>query len=797
MIRIIIYTSCLLAAMTAPLTGSAVPLQDRPLTITGRILQNNDQRPVEFASVLAKDHASDVLVAGATSAADGRFEIKCTRKDFYIEVRFIGFTTLLITDFKAIDGHIDLGDILLEEDSKTLGEVVIEGEKSQTEFKLDKRVFNVGQDLSSTGASALEVLNRVPSVRVSIEGQISLRGSDGVRILVNGKPTVLANEQGNALGTLTADMIEKIEVITNPSAKYDAEGTAGIINIVLKKEEKKGINGAVTANTGFPNNHSVGFSLNRRTEKFNLFTQAGIGYRTYPEKQRMINQDLTDGSAVESSGERKKNEGFYNLILGTDYHINSSNMLSLSGHLAYEKETEEGILDYRALDGEGNTLASWRRSEVTSAGNPKWAYDFQYEKTFSGNKEHQLLITALGNFFAKDQQSEFTNELISGTEAGAPDQRTETDFKEAEYTFKADYTWPIAHRWKLESGLQYLLTDVGNDYSISRRGNGEWENIVALTNVFEMDQHVAAAYALGQYEREKFGAKLGLRLENTVLNTLLINTNEQNHRQYLDAFPTAHTSYKFTKKISLQAGYSRRIYRPGLWELNPFYNMQNNFSIDTGNPDLLPEYTDVIEVTGIFNWNTLSMNVGINQRFTRDEIEEISRVVDKVSITMPMNAGTENITGVELNAKYSPLDWLSASLDFNYNYLSRKGEVDSYSFDFNTSLWESRVTTRLKLPASFDIEVVGNYYSPYKSVQGRTSENVSADLGMRKKIAKGKAILNLSVRDVFASSIWETVLQQDDFYLYDRSRMGRFVTFGISFGFGKGEAMEFSGQKMF
>ena len=254
--------------------------QKTPISIMGKVVESTSDLPIEFATILIADKTTKKQITGTTSNAEGRFRFTTTARDFYVEVSFIGFKKKTITEFTIEDNKIRLRKISLEEDAKLLENIVVEGEKSQTVFKLDKRVFNVGKDLSTTGASALEVLDNVPSVNVNIEGQISLRGSAGVQILINGKPSVLASEEGNSLGTITADMIDKVEVITNPSAKYDAEGTSGIINIILKKSEKKGLNGSITLNTGVPNNHSVGLSLNRRTEKFNLFSQIGYGTRT-------------------------------------------------------------------------------------------------------------------------------------------------------------------------------------------------------------------------------------------------------------------------------------------------------------------------------------------------------------------------------------------------------------------------------------------------------------------------------------------------------------------------------------
>ena len=787
----------LVLVISVVLTCQQLSAQDTQVMISGRVLENSQRVPVEYATVLVKGMSDDKLLEGTTTNDEGNFEIECALTDLYVEISFIGFATKAVTGLKPKNGRILLGDILLEQENTTLDEVVVEGERSQTEFHLDKRVFNVGQDLSSSGASVLEVLNHVPSVNVSIEGRISLRGSQGVRILINGKPSVLAGEQGNALGTITADMIERIEVITNPSAKYDAAGTAGIINIVLKKEDKNGMNGSVTVNVGVPNNHSLGFSLNRRTEKVNLFTQLGIGHRTFPLKQRTIIQDEADGSSITSGGEREKNETFYNVIMGTDYHFSKTSQLSLAGHFAYETETEYGTTRFTSLDGVDLIDSEWQRSESTAATNPKWAYDLQYQKHFKDDKEHELLLTALGNFFGKAQHSDYTNVALRGSNSGGGDQRTETDFSEAEYTFKSDYTRPINSDWKLEAGAQYQVNDLFNDYSILRPGSERWVPDPDLTNKFEMDQRVLAGYSIGSYEGDKFGLKLGVRIEGTTLETHLVNTSEGNNQQYTKLFPTAHTSYKFNKKLSLQAGYSRRIYRPGIWQLNPFLNIQNNYRVETGNPLLQPELTDAMEVTAIFNLPAVSLNAGVFHRYTTDAIERIATMNDNVSTVMPVNTGEENITGVEMNAKFTPAEWMTLATDFNLNHLAKLGIVEGNSFDFSTTQWDARLTTRFKLPADIDFEVMGRYRSSYQTIQGLMSDNHSADLGVRKKIVKGKAILNLSVRDVFASSVQQSDVHQSGFYLHEWRKQGRFVTIGVSYGFGKGEAMEFSGQKRF
>lgn len=786
------FTSCLIVT-----TMIMVEAQSSSIKIQGHVVEEASGQPIEYATIMLGSKETKQAITGTTTGADGNFELETNTHDFFIEISFIGFVSSIIEEFNTETDVLDLGTIALSNNIKNLKEVVVRAEKSSTEFKLDKRVFNVGKDLSNSGASALEVLNNVPSVNVSIEGDITLRGSSGVQILVNGKPSVLASDHGNALGTLTADMLERIEVITNPSAKYDAEGTSGIINIVIKKEEKIGVNGSITLNTGIPNNHSLGVSLNRRTEKFNLFTQMGVGHRTFPGRSDNINRNLTTNEIVNSEGDSEKNETFYNLILGTDYHIDRYNVLSLSGHFAYELESEYADTEFETLDGNRTLLTSWNRDEETTATNPKYQYELQYKRDFKDDEDHTLLFSALGHFFGKDQSSDFEN-IISLGILDADKQRTRTDYSDANYTFKLDYTKPLSEKITLETGTQYLITDVANDYAVTDLIQGEWIETARLSNVFEFDQNVLGVYTTGAYEGAKWGLKLGLRWEGTQLNTLLVNDGKSSDQNYTNFFPSAHTSYKLSDNLSLQAGYSKRIYRPRMRDLNPYFNIRNNFSIRTGNPALQPELTDSYEITSIYVIGNASFNVSVYHRHTIDVVERVSTFDNGVSTSRPENIGENRATGIEFNAKYTPIKWLVINGDFNFNVFQRKGSFEETLFDFNADQWSSRLMGKIKLPAQVDLELTGNYQSREQTFQSQRSGYAYLDLGMRKKIMKGRTILNLSVRDVFSSRIMETETNQPSFYLYSwRQRGGRFVTLGFSYGFGKGEAMEFSGQKRF
>jgi outer membrane receptor protein involved in Fe transport len=776
------------------LWGNELQAQSQLDKITGTLINQLTKKPIPFASIVLLNNQDSSIVVGSKSDTHGKFTLNTNTTNTFLKISSIGYKDKFIQTIKVVNGKLSLGTIPIERKNSKLKAVVVQSEKSTTEFKLDKRIFNVGQDLSSSGASALEVLNNVPSVNVNIEGEIALRGTTGVQILINGKPSVIASESGNTLGTITADMIEKIEVITNPSAKYEAEGSAGIINIVLKKEKRKGVNGSASLNLGWPQNHSFGLSLNRRSEKFNLFSQLGAGYRELPRFNKSINTDLVNNTSINSEGEEFRNEQFYNFILGTDYYINKRNVLTLSGSIALEVEEQPSSYNFNSTDANGNILSEWNRSETTEALNPKYQYELQYKRDFKDHKDHSLLFSAIGNFFGKDQSSEFENRTIAGL-SNDGNQRTRTNFKEEKYTFNLDYTKPFKKFFTLESGAQYQIQDVSNDYEVSDYINQDWVIDPGLTNVFNYAQNVLGIYSTIAYEKDKWGVKLGMRAENTDLNTVLENTGETNDRNFTNFFPSFHTSYKINQAFSVQAGYSRRIYRPRLWDLNPFFNIRNNFSIRAGNPDLLPEFTNSFEIAGIYIFKKAMLNLNLYQRNTSEVIERISFFEDNVNTVRPTNIGTNSATGIELLSEIEPHKKIKILSEIDYNYFNRIGSLETQVFDFSADRWSAEVTTKFKLPKELDIEISGEYRSGYQTIQGNTRHQAFANMGVRKKLFKKRGVLNFSMRDIFASRIRQTETNQTNFYVFSRDYRGRFMTLGFSYSFGKGEAMEFSGRR--
>ncbi|MFT7234317.1 MAG: outer membrane receptor protein involved in Fe transport [Cyclobacteriaceae bacterium] len=774
-----------------------VGAQNASITVTGRVVDHNSSKPLDFATVAIIQKGETAVIAGGVTDSDGLFSIKSTSSDIYVEVSFLGYTKLIVENLEIKGGVASMGTILLSPDQELLSEVTVTAAKSQTVFELDKRVFNVGQDLSNAGGTALDVLNNVPSVDVDIEGVISLRGNSSVQVLINGKPSVLVS--GNTLGTITADMIEKVEVITNPSAKYDAEGTSGIINIVIKKEDRKGLNGSATLNVGSPLNHSAGLSMNKRTEKFNFFGQFGVGKRAQltTSNGATLDRGSNNPRYLYNDGSGGRDEQFYNVILGTDYHINPLNEITLSGHYAYEIEDDYSLTTYERRELNNSLINSSFRDEVSEATNPKFQYDLSYKKTFSDNKDRSLTFSAIGSSFAKDKLSNFKNAGVFGDFVGF-EQRVANDYGHAEYSFQGDYVHPFSKSSELEAGVKYVILDIFNDFQLSNLENDQWIIDQDLNNSFDFDQKVLGAYTTYGFEANKFGLKMGLRMESTVLNTLLANTNEAGRQDYSNVFPSVHSSYNVSDQFSIQMGYSKRISRPRNWDLNPFPSFKDNLNLSMGNPNLLPEFTDSFEVNAIQTWDFGTLSGAVYHRQTEGVIERIVTVQDSLTIRMPMNLGQSKTTGLELNGSFDPAKWFTVLVDANWSSFNRTGILESKSFDFSNTSWSTELTTKFKLPSDIDMEMRANYRSAVEGVQGTSRHILYADFGIKKKFLKGRAVVNFSIRDVFKSRKYISEADLVDFYRYSESiRNGQQMVLGLSYGFGKGDAMEFSGQKQF
>ncbi len=787
----LLITLCIIFGRNVPQVKAQ---SEQKIQIRGKVQEKDTEIPIEYASIIFMDKTSDETLGGVVTDKKGQFKTTINALNFYVKISFIGFHTQTIREFEVSDNQVDLGNIILKPNTEMMDEVSVEAQKSETIYKLDKRIFNVGKDLLSAGGSALDVLNNVPSVEVNLEGVVSLRGNANVQILINGKPSVMTSNGSKTLGTLTAEMIEKVEVITNPSAKYDAEGTTGIINIILKKEEKKGVNGSLSLNTGAPKNHNAGVSLNYRTGKFNFFMQGGVGVRKLPRHLfgKTINNKNPIEQILERDGEHYRQEQFYNGLIGLDYHFNELNVMTLSANYAYEIEKEFTDILYILTEADESSTS---RIETIEAKNPSFQYELHYKKSFSDHKKHQLTWSAIGVKFDKSKNGAFQWANSVGNFINS-DHRFGSEYGRSEYTFQMDYTRPFADKSKLETGAKYVLSNMINDFFVEEVRGDERISNQEFTDIFDFQQNVLGAYATYGKEGKNFGWKVGLRMENTDFNSLLKTTQTSSYQQYTNFFPSVHTSYKLSNEASLQASYSRRIYRPKLWLLSPFFSIRDGYNIYTGNPFLQPEYTDSYELNSIQEFGNVSLNLGIFHQRTTQVIEEVSVFnAENIVRTKPENVGIRNRTGIELNTEYTPTKGLSLSSNVNWGYFDRKGTFGNANFDFSNQNWSVRLQAKLTLGKGFNAQIDGRYYSKLQQVGRTEQDNYFMNMGVRKKVLKNRGVINLNFRNIFATSRSMFVMDESDFYVTITNQSPRYMTLSFSYGFGKGEAMVYSGGR--
>ena len=750
-------------------SGLAFGQKTTPRDYTIReVVIDSKKIPVPFANVLLYNSPDSVTTNGTTTDEEGNFEIQATPGTYDLKISFLSYQTKMITGIKIINSGKVLDKIVLSEDSQLLNEVVITGQKSQLQLNLDKKVFNVGSDITNLGGSAADVLNNVPSVSVEMDGSVSLRGSQNVRILIDGKPSGLVGLRStDALRQLQGDIIEKVEVITNPSARYDAAGEVGIINIVLKKNRNKGLNGVFTANSGYPLYYGGSYSINYRKDKLNFFSNYGVSYRTDPGHgstyQKYTGADTSFIFNEKNTGLRRGLSN--NITFGLDYYFTEKSILTASFLYENAREKSTSNIDYTDYTGDNTYIQSTRREQIEKATENNFEAALSYKKKFE----------------RKDQEFSMDFKWMQTTEPNKADikqynaigindlnERSGTGEDEYNYLLQADYVHPFLNNVKLETGIKGNLRIVNSNYFFERQDNLlNWISLPAYVNNLVYNEKIYAAYIMSSYEINKISVQAGLRGEFSDIKTELTKTNETNHRAYLNLFPSANISYKLNENNTLQISYSRRLNRPNFRSLMPFEGFGDSRIIEQGNPDLNPEYTDSYE-TGYFmdleKFNFLST---VYYRHRTGVIQEFSSV-DSVGIThiMPINLATQNAYGLELNLTYEPGRDLRFNSGFNFYKAMTEGSYNQKDFSSKTYSWTNRSSLAIKLFDN-DIQTTMNFRAPRITPQGKDLSVFYMDLGISREVFKGKGTLAFNIRDVFNSRIRKSIIDSEG--LYSRS----------------------------
>jgi ferric enterobactin receptor len=749
--------------------------------IKGKIADAQTNVALSYASVRVFKKSDEKLISGTISDDNGAFSINANDGEYYALVEFVGYKPLKTNAF-TLQKEIDLGIIKVESSSKSLDEVTVRAEKSTMELALDKRVFNVGKDLANAGGTASDILMNVPSISVEPDGGVKLRGSDNVRILIDGKPSGLVSFKGGAgLQSLPANLIERIEVITNPSARYEAEGMAGIINIILKKDRNQGLNGSIDVITGYPVNQGLGVNLNYRKDKVNFFINYGIAYRVQPNIATTYQEVFEENKKLFAEQDRTGTvTGFNNNIRGgLDYFFNEKSILTAS--YLFRRSDARRITDLTYLDYEGNKnnlIRTTYRQQDETEDEPNSEYALTYKKEFK-KKNHNLTaeVRFLDNWERSNQlftQNAFNKDnSIDKTETLV--QNSLNDEFEKQWLLQLDYIQPLGKEGKFETGVRSSFRDMVNDFVVNQKNEkGVFVPLPNLKNYFIYDENIHAWYGILGNKTNKFTYQAGLRAEWTDVKTTLRETNEINPRKYANLFPSVHTTYNFTKNDAVQISYSRRIRRPFYNDLSPFMTFADNRNFFAGNPNLDPEFTNAFEIGHIKYMENGSLSSSIYFRDTKDKIQSI-RTVDAQGFasTLPQNLTGEKSFGAEFVSQMNIKKWYKADLSFNFFKAIIDGSNIDQTYKRETYSWFVRHTSRFSLPKKLDIQLRGNYEAPQKTVQGKRLALYYIDFSVSKEVFKGKGTLNLNIMDVFNSRINRFITEGNNFFTEGSSQFRR------------------------
>lgn len=746
--------------------------------IKGKVLDGISEEPLEFATVTLLNTTDKSLVNGTVTEPDGSFSLMAQAGTYTVKIEFISYQEILIENvIVKANETTDLGTTVLSPAAEVLAEVEVRAEKSQMQMALDKKVFNVGKDLANSSGTASEILDNIPSVMVDVEGNVSLRGSDNVRILVDGKPSGLIGVRGSGgLRSLPANLIEKIEVITNPSSKYEAEGMSGIINIVLKKDRKTGLNGSVDLITGYPANYGAAVNLNFRRNKTNLFANYGFRYSERPGENYLYQELYSNSgtSIVEQFNTRSREGLSHNFRMGMDYFINDRNTLTGSMLYRISENKNTSVIEYNDYANtyqDANKTGKNVREQSGKEDEPTFEINLNHKKTFE--QEDRDWTTSLQIRESTEDQFSDYEELFynaDDTPTGLPVLLQRSFNKESERTavLQSDYVHPFSEEGKWEAGYRGSLRNIDNDYLVEEFADDTWQTLPNLSNDFNYTEQVHALYTNIGNKSGKLSYQAGLRFEYSDILTELLQTGEKNQRDYANLFPSLFLTWEQSEANSIQMSYSRRIRRPRFWDLNPFFTFSDSRNIRSGNPNLNPEFTDSYELSFIKYWETTTFTSSLYYRDTKGNISNVRSLEqqgeDLVTISRPENFGRENSLGLEFILSAEPAPWWRVNGSMNFFYSVVDGSNINESFKVDTYTWFGRVNSRISLGEDLDMQWNVFYRAPRATAQGKSKGIAALDLGMSKEILKNNGTLTLSVRDLFNSRRYRYENYGDNFY---------------------------------
>ncbi|MBK1896039.1 TonB-dependent receptor [Chryseobacterium paridis] len=716
--------------------------------ITG-IIHESPGTPISYVTITLKD-GEEKVVAASISDNKGVFRMEnLPAGNYNISYKLIGFQTM--NKFVQINAGavVDVGTIVLTPDAKLLQEVALTGQRGSVSLKLDKKVFEVGKDVLSQSGAVTDLLNQVPSISVNPGGGISLRGNSNVLVLINGRRTGLT--QGNALEQLPADQVERVEVITNPSSRFDAAGSAGIINIILKKNKKAGFSGQMRLVGGIPNETRVSPSVNYKSNKLNLFATYGLRLSDYVGLYTMQQSTGLSGTPVYLNQRQDENrhDNAKLLYFGADYQINDHNTITAAFLRNSTRDHDKTRLNYLYSDKRGAIDSSLSRNGESWEKRSYNQLEFNYTKIFHrvGKK---LTVDMQYDFWDSDKEWNLATGRVFPLPTTFPTIRTSSIGGSKDLMIKTDMVQPLNSISTLEFGLKAEDRRVSSDFLAEQQNATGWEIIDQIDNHLLYKELIGSAYVQFSGKMKAFSYQAGLRGELTRVGIEDRIGSYTNNKNYGRLFPTLNVSYRFNEGATLQGSYSKRINRPSLGMIYPFNELTDLSTRYIGNPDLNPSYANVFELAFLKSWKTLTLNPSLYYQKNNGVIEDYTyRNSDGLFITMPVNIDKETRSGLELSVLYNPVKWLQLNTELNLFHYAKRGMYKGQSFDYSGNTLTARLSAQVKLKDKLAFQTLYNFRGTNATAQTHTNAVHSIDFGCSKTFLKDKATVTFDVSNLF------------------------------------------------
>jgi outer membrane receptor protein involved in Fe transport len=712
------------------------------VTLKGNVIDADTKRFVEYANVVLYRMRDSSLVTGAMTDGKGHFTLKnVTYGKYYLVADFLGYhkTTIKNITIKPGSQPANLKDIAIKQSTIAMDAVEVVGEKAVVEYRIDKKVVNVDKNIAANGGTAADALQNTPAVDTDIEGNVTLRGSSSFTVLIDGKPSIL--EGSDALNQIPANAIENIEIITNPSAKHDPDGTAGIVNIVTKRNKLEGLTGMVNASYGTGPDYGGSAQLSYRTEKLTLSTE--FNYRS-GDKNFNGNEYRYNGTDnIKSTSDGGRTRSFSSFKLGADYLLSDKNTIGLIGGYNNFSIERKSDAEYRKWMTGNDLYANTFNTSLVDLEVPSYSITLTDEHKFG--KDHKLLTTFYyrrSELDKKDGSS--VNNILGGIPVGndvtSKQDNTQTDARNG-LRFEIDYERPVGEKGKVEAGYNLRVdnADIDNNSIINNQGN---PTVTELSN-YEFDRSIHALYATYSTQLSKLDVKLGLRGEYT--NRLLTTSdNKEYDFSKVALYPSAYFTYNISKKQQVQVNYSRRVNRPRDHFLNPLVFRSDGESSFQGNPDLEPEYANSFELNYQYRFGASFISLEGYYRKIDNKMFRFQETVGSKVVSTIKNLNSDQRLGIELMGMAKLFRWwsLTPSATFYYSRLEENTIVESNS-------WNARLSNTFRLPTQTSLQIDGRYSAPRSTLYGENAESYFVNVAVRQGLFKNKASVTFSIYDVF------------------------------------------------